>query len=69
MSVVIFLSQIETIFNGTFQSVCDQSYFFQSVLKHIQLKTFLPRRSFDQKFLIFQMNAIIHNHISSLLEK
>ena len=69
MSVVIFLSLIETIFDGALQSVCHQNYFFQNFLKYTQLKTFLPTRSFDQKFLIFQTNKTIHSHISSLLER
>ena len=33
MSVVIFLSLSETIFDGMFQSVCHQNYFFQIFLK------------------------------------
>ena len=69
MLEVIFVSLIETIFDGMFQSVCHQNYFIQNFLKYTQLKYFLPTRSFDKKFLILQSSAIVHSHISSLLER
>ena len=67
MLEVIFVSLIETIFDGVSKRM--SSKLFHSELFEIHsTKIFSASKIFD-KFLILQRSAIVHSHISSLLER